>query len=35
MWGEGYGFPAAIGLPELPVQHRRVEVPFGARVKGL
>jgi hypothetical protein len=31
--GEGYGFPAAIGLPEMPVVRRQVEVPFGAGVR--
>ena len=28
----GYGFPAAYGLPELPVLRREVEIPFGAQV---
>ncbi|MBN1953874.1 MAG: PKD domain-containing protein [Anaerolineae bacterium] len=30
--GEGYGHPAAIGLPDLPVLRREVQVPFGAGV---
>lgn len=28
----GYGYPAAYGLPELPVLRREVEIPFGAQV---
>lgn len=30
--GEGYGFPTAIGAPELPVLRQEVEIPFGASV---
>ncbi|HSJ55782.1 MAG TPA: C25 family cysteine peptidase [Anaerolineae bacterium] len=33
LYGEGYGFPAEFGLPELPVVRRDVEIPFGARVR--
>lgn len=32
LYGEGYGFPNAIGQPELPVLRREVEIPFGAQV---
>ncbi len=30
--GEGYGYPAALGLPDVPVLRREVEIPFGADV---
>ena len=29
--GEGYGFPIAVGAPELPVLRQEVEIPFGAQ----
>jgi hypothetical protein len=32
LYGEGYGFAAAVGLPNLPVLRRDVEIPFGAEV---
>lgn len=28
--GEGYGFPARVGMPELPVLRRYLEIPYGA-----
>ena len=31
--GEGFGHPAEIGLPDLPVLRRDVEIPFGAAVE--
>jgi hypothetical protein len=30
--GEGYGHPATIGLPDLPILRRDVEIPWGATV---
>jgi len=30
--GDGYGHPAAVGLPDLPVLRQDVEIPFGAAV---
>jgi len=32
LYGEGYGHPAAVGLPDLLVVRREVEIPFGATV---
>jgi PKD repeat protein len=32
LWGEGYGHPATVGLPDVPVLRRDVEIPFGAQV---
>lgn len=32
LYGEGYGHAARVGLPDLPVLRREVEVPFGAVV---
>ncbi len=32
LYGEGYGHPATVGLPDLPVLRRDVEIPFGATV---
>ena len=30
--GEGYGHPAAVGRPDLPVLRQEVEIPWGAEV---
>jgi hypothetical protein len=32
LYGQGYGHPASIGLPDLPVLRGDVEIPFGATV---
>jgi hypothetical protein len=32
LYGEGYGYPTGLGLPDLPVLRRNVEIPFGAKV---
>jgi len=32
LYGQGYGHPAAVGRPDLPVLRREVEIPFGATV---
>jgi PKD repeat protein len=32
LYGEAYGHPASIGLPDLPVLRGDVEVPFGATI---
>jgi hypothetical protein len=32
LFGNGYGVPAEVGMPSLPVLRREVEIPFGASV---
>lgn len=32
LYGDGYGHPTKVGMPDLPVLRRDVEIPFGARV---
>jgi hypothetical protein len=33
LYGDGFGHPAKVGLPDLPVLRRDVEIPFGADVE--